>query len=234
VKAAGSRRLHADEEHWIPLSDLMTGLMFLFLLIAITYMVQVERQAAKAKQIAVVYGQIRLELYHDLDREFHKDLPRWGAELSSDLSIRFTEPDVLFETGSSKLRPRFTAILDDFFPRYVRILTSPKYRNTVTEVRVEGHTSSVWRAGTPRQAAYINNMELSQSRTRSVLGYVLTLPSLSTSESWLMSKVTANGLSSSRLVVENGHEVQYRSQRVEFRVRTDADEQIRRIMAVAK
>lgn len=225
-------RLQADEEHWIPLADLMTGLMFLFLLIAITYMVQVEQQAARAHRIAVLYEQTRVDLYHDLDREFHNDLPRWGAQLYQDSTIRFTEPDVLFDTGSAELRPRFTAILNDFFPRYVRILRSTKYADEVTEVRIEGHTSSQWAAGMPRKEAYINNMALSQERTRSVLEYVLAMPTLSSSEEWLMSKVTANGLSSSHLIEVKGREDALQSQRVEFRVRTDADQKIQSIMAV--
>jgi outer membrane protein OmpA-like peptidoglycan-associated protein len=213
---------------------LMTGLMFLFLLIAVTYMVQVEQQARKARQIAVLYQNIRIDLYRELDHEFHKDLPRWGAQLHDDLSIRFTEPDVLFQTGSSALRPRFTAILADFFPRYVRILTNGKYRNSVTEVRIEGHTSSRWVIGMAPKTAYINNMNLSQDRTRSVLQYVLDIPSLQSSQDWLMSKVTANGLSSSHLVVKNGHEDQSQSQRVEFRVRTDADNKIQSIIEASK
>src|ERR1035438_7848036 len=110
-----SHRPHSDEEHWIPLSDLMTGLMLLFLLIALVYMLQAKLQAEKAKGIAAAYDRTRTDLYNDLDREFHKDLPRWGAQLKEDLTIRFTEPDVLFETGSDKLRPKFTAILSDFF-----------------------------------------------------------------------------------------------------------------------
>ena len=224
------KRLGSDDEHWIPLADLMTGLMFLFLLIAIAYMVQVQQQAKKAKVIAVLYQQVRLDLYHDLDREFHNDLPRWGAKLDQDLSIRFTEPSVLFETGSTSLKPRFTAILSDFFPRYVRILKSPKYRDEVREVRIEGHTSSLWVVGMERKSAYINNMELSQGRTRSVLQYVLDMPSLNASEDWLMSKVTANGLSSSRLIYTAKKEDAARSQRVEFRVRTDADDKIQKII----
>lgn len=224
------RRLHADEEHWIPLADLMAGLMFLFLLIAVTYMVQVEEQAKKAKQIAVIYQDVRLNLYHDLDKEFHSDLPKWGAQLHDDLSIRFTEPDVLFDTGSATLRPRFTSILSNFFPRYVRILRSERYRGSISEVRIEGHTSSQWIVGMGAKPAYINNMSLSQDRTRTVLQYVLDLPSLQSSQSWLMSKVTANGLSSSHLILKNDREDALQSQRVEFRVRTDADNQIRKII----
>jgi outer membrane protein OmpA-like peptidoglycan-associated protein len=228
-------RLHADEEHWIPLADLMTGLMFLFLLIALAFMVQVELQAAKVKKIAVVYDRTRQDLYRDLDREFHKDLPKWGAELSEQtLSIRFKEPDVLFETGSDRLSPRFTAILADFFPRYIRILTNKQYRNSVSEVRIEGYTSSIWQPGASVREAYIGNMALSQSRTRSVLQYVLGLASLQAQQPWLMNRVTANGLSFSHLIVLNGKESQSRSQRVEFRVRTDADQEIHKILELSK
>ena len=35
-----SNALQSQETHWIPLSDLMTGLMVLFLLIAVTYMMR--------------------------------------------------------------------------------------------------------------------------------------------------------------------------------------------------
>ena len=225
-------RLHADEEHWIPLSDLMTGLMFLFLLIAVAYMVQVEVQAHKAKQVAIIYEQTRLDLYNDLYREFRTDLPKWHARLYRDtLSIRFQEPEVLFDTGKSDLKPSFAAILDSFFPRYVAILTSHKYHNSITEVRIEGYTSSIWQNDTPPKDAYIKNMELSQARTRTVLDYVLAMPPLQQYWDWLRARVTANGLSSSHLVYEtNGSEDQHASQRVEFRVITDADAQIKKVL----
>jgi outer membrane protein OmpA-like peptidoglycan-associated protein len=225
-------RLHADEEHWIPLADLMTGLMFLFLLIALAYMVQVELQAHRAKQVAVIYEQTRMRLYQDLYREFHNDLHRWHADLYRDtLSIRFKEPDVLFPTGSNSLQPKFAAILDSFFPRYVRILTSPAYHNSITEVRIEGYTSTIWHSGASVQEAYIDNMELSQSRTRSVLNYVLAMRKMQPYWPWLRERVTANGLSSSHLILKSDRsEDQGASQRVEFRVITDADAQIKKVL----
>src|SRR5437868_11022153 len=113
-----------QEEHWIPLSDLMTGLMMFFLLLAITYMVKVEADAKKIKEIAVLYDQLRTDLYTDLQKEFQSDLPKWGAELDRDLTVRFKEPEVLFDTGKDSLKPKFRTILDEFFPRYVRILTT--------------------------------------------------------------------------------------------------------------
>src|SRR6476660_8458517 len=105
----------AQEEHWIPLSDLLTGLMAMFLLISVLYMIQVETDAHQIKEVAVAYSAIRDSLYDDLMREFGPDLAKWRAEIDKDqLSIRFTEPEVLFATGKADLKPEFTAILDDF------------------------------------------------------------------------------------------------------------------------
>jgi outer membrane protein OmpA-like peptidoglycan-associated protein len=236
VKFAHRRTHHSDEEHWIPLSDLMTGLMLVFLLIAVTYMVQVEAQTKKVRQIAVIYDQLRNDLYRDLNKEFHADLKVWGAELDRNtLTVRFTEPKVLFETGKSDLRPEFKQILDSFFPRYVKILRGQKYKNSISEVRIEGHTSSIWESDTSIQNAYILNMELSQTRTRSVLEYLLAMPVMSDSRTWLMENVTANGLSSSKIIRdESGKEDQYRSQRVEFRVRTNAETKLAEILEAGK
>jgi outer membrane protein OmpA-like peptidoglycan-associated protein len=190
----------SQEAHWIPLSDLMTGLMVIFLLISVTYMLRVQAEATRMRQVAVAYTATKDALYEDLLREFEKDLPRWKAELiRSDLSIRFTEPDILFAQGSSELKPEFKAILADFFPRYVRILTQPKYKDSISEVRIEGHTSTAWESVASGEQAYFLNMELSQARTRSALEYVLSLDSVADSRAWLQRYVTANGLSSSRV-----------------------------------
>jgi outer membrane protein OmpA-like peptidoglycan-associated protein len=225
----------SEESHWIPLSDLMTGLMVIFLLIAVSYMIQVEADAARIKNVAIAYSEIKDALFGDLNREFRNDLPKWNAQLlKNDLTIRFSEPEVLFATGSSELKPEFQRILQDFFPRYVRILTSRKYRDSISEVRIEGHTSSDWN-GVAAGDAYFLNMELSQARTRSTLAYVMSLPADQEQLAWLRKYVTANGLSSSRLITDaKGVEDVARSRRVEFRVRTDAETRLAKILEVSK
>jgi outer membrane protein OmpA-like peptidoglycan-associated protein len=225
-----------EDSHWIPLTDLMTGLMLIFLLIAVSYMLQVEADAARIRNIAVAYNEIRDDLYDDLYREFRADLPKWNAQLlKSDLSVRFSQPEVLFATGSSELKPQFQEMLKDFFPRYIRILTLQKYRGSINEVRIEGHTSSDWIGVASEGDAYFLNMELSQARTRSTLAYVLNLPADHAQVAWLRKFVTANGLSSSRLILDDkGVEDVARSRRVEFRIRTDAEERIAKILEVTK
>jgi outer membrane protein OmpA-like peptidoglycan-associated protein len=226
----------AEEAHWIPLSDLMTGLMVMFLLIAVTYMMRVEADSDQVRQVAIAYSEIKDALFEDLRSEFKDDLPKWKAELiKNDLSIRFTEPEVLFAPGSSELKPEFRGILADFFPRYVRILTSAKYQGSITEVRIEGHTSSDWISVTTPEDAYFRNMELSQARTRSALAYALSLPQVDSQRDWLRRYLTANGLSSSRPVFDaSGAEDAARSRRVEFRVRTDAETRIAKILEVSR
>src|ERR1017187_988636 len=108
----------SQDAHWIPLSDLMTGLMVIFLLIAVMYMMKVEADADRIKTVAIAYSEIRDALYEDLNAEFQSNLGAWKAQIiKSDLTIRFNEPEILFATGSSELKPEFKQILSDFFPR---------------------------------------------------------------------------------------------------------------------
>ena len=222
---------HDTEEHWIAVSDLMSGLMMLFLLIAVMYLVIVEKKNQEIERVVVLYEDLREELYQDLLAEFATDLPRWGAQLDEDLRLRFTNTDLLFEEGESSLKPEFALILSDFFPRYMNILASDTYREDILEVRIEGHTSSSWSQAQSNDEAYMRNMALSQERTRSALGYVLELEEVAHEKQWLRQRLTANGLSSSQLITSaNGDEDAGRSRRVEFVVITDAETRLSTIL----
>lgn len=219
-------------EEWVSVSDLMSGLMLVFLAIAIFFMVQIEDDQEDLERVAILYEELQTGLYEQLQAEFSDDLEHWNAEIdSTTLSVRFREPDVLFEAGEAALQQEFREILQDFFPRYVSVLTGDGYRDHIEEVRIEGHTSSDW-TGLDGLEAYEANMALSQARTRAVLSYVVRLPNVNAVwDSWLRPRLTANGLSSGRPVMIGAAEDRDRSRRVEFRVRTDADEQMEAIVA---
>ena len=223
------------EEHWISISDMMAGLMVIFLFIAISYMLHVQAEQERIEQVAVTYEKLQADLYDDLDAEFRDDFKKWNAGWAYEdektnkthLTIRFKEPDVLFDQGSAEVRPVFEEVLKDFFPRYIRILRQPKYKNEIAEIRIEGHTSREWKGARSPEEAYIENMKLSQGRTRSVLKYVLqTIGDSQEIRDWLKLHLTANGLSSSKLITVNGIEDKKASRRVEFRVRTNAEKRI--------
>lgn len=220
-----------QEGHWVAVSDLMAGLMMVFLLISIVFMINVELQRKKITDVAILYDHLRTQLYQDLLAEFEPDLKSWGAEIQEDLTFRFNKTELLFAKGDSELNPEFQTILADFFPRYLGIITADKYRNDILEVRIEGHTSSAWLGAISDDDAYIYNMALSQARTRSTLAYLLHLPEVTNEKKWLKTYLTANGLSSAKVVQDNlGNEDDERSRRVEFKVRTDAEGKIASIL----
>jgi len=216
---------HSNQSHWIPLADLMTGLMLVFMLLAAAFMLRVEQTTTLVVQ---EFEETKNDLLQALQKEFATDLKQWNAQLLGDMTIRFNDPTVLFATGSADLKPQFKEILKQFFPRYVALITSEKYQGAVKEVRIEGHTSAFWMGQSDPKTAYFLNMGLSQARTRSALEFVLRLPAVEKHQQWLIEHVTANVLSSSKPVSgeDKSEKAQLANQRVEFRIVTNASDRL--------
>ena len=215
---------HDENAFALSSGDLMAGLLFIFILLLMGALLQVQEKAEKDKELADRYDNTKTHLYIDLQDEFKKDLAVWGAVMdSSMMSIRFQEPSMLFDEGRAELKPAFKEILDDFFPRYIEVLSRPQYKDNIKEIRIEGHTNS--------NGEYFSNMQLSQDRTRSVLQYCMDIIPRDKAE-WLRGVITANGLSSSHPVMRNGAEDKNLSRRVEFRIRTNAEEILEEIRSI--
>lgn len=221
MKTDNFDRESSENPFSMSIGDLMAGLLFIFVLLLSATMLRVQEKADKEAEITREYDKVKTQLYIDLEEEFKDSLKTWNAVIdSTELSVRFQEPSTLFDFAKSDLKPKFTAILDDFFPRYIKLLTQDKYKDNIEEIRIEGHTDSY--------GGYFSNMELSQDRTRSVLQYCFSL--LNDEEQiWSKTKITANGLSSSHLITVNGKEDPDRSRRVEFRIRTNAEQKLEEI-----
>jgi outer membrane protein OmpA-like peptidoglycan-associated protein len=217
-----------DDEQWLPVSDLMAGLMMVFLFIAIALMRNAYIERDKIKEVAVAYQENQVAIYNSLMEEFKDDLNKWDAEIDKDtLTFTFKSPDLLFPSGKTNITSKYKEVLNSFFPRYLDVLF--KFKNSINEVRIEGHTSSVWFNSTLDEA-YFNNMKLSQGRTREVLRYIYNLDSVLNQKEWIRQNIAAVGFSSSKAVIENGIEDYAKSRRVSFRVITNAETQIRKIL----
>lgn len=219
---------------WISISDMMSGLMMVFLFISVVFMQKVNDDKQSMVDIAEAYADTRNKLNAALHTEFDNDLNGWGAEILEDNTIRFKEPDVLFDRNKAVLKNKFKFILDDFFPRYTRILTSDDFVNDIIELRVEGHTSSEWRPNSTVEVAYLNNARLSQDRAFSVLSYTFTLPSTKQHQKWLVKVFRANGLAFAKKIIVDGKEDLSKSRRVEFRVITNTEQRIEDILKRAR
>lgn len=204
------------DEQWAPMSDLMAALMLIFMFVAIIFVRTVVDEVGVQEEECAT-------MFRILATEFAEDFENWDVELLKDLTIRFRNPEILFAQGRDIVSPRFRKILGDFFPRYVEILRTKKFLQEVREVRIEGHTSSEWNGNTTDIEGYFNNMELSQDRTRAILHLVLQSKISYEDSEWLRPLITANGLSSSKPILDhNGNEDRQRSRRVEFRLMTSA------------
>ena len=220
------------DNQWVSISGLFSILMMIFLFLSIAYMGNIILKQKKITTIAQTYEKTQEGISHDLKKEFTQNLQVWNAVVDSlTLSVRFEDPEILFQVGSSELNQHFKNILDNFFPRFIQILTDPKYKDEIEEIRIEGHTSSEWAGESSPYQAYFNNMELSQNRTRNVLIYILSKIKDEKLFNWTKSKLTANGLSSSKLIYNlDQTENKERSRRVEFKIKTNAEKQINKIL----
>jgi outer membrane protein OmpA-like peptidoglycan-associated protein len=220
----------SKQAYWIPLADLMTGLMMIFMLITAVYIQYVERTTTL---VLDEFKDVKSNMQLALQNEFRESFKQWDAELLGDMTIRFNNPNVQFAIQSAELRPEFQNLMRDFFPRYMKIIRSDKFKNSIKEIRIEGHTSKFWKDTTPSEA-YFLNMGLSQERTRSTLKFIMLMPELRSDEEWFRQHITANGLSSSQPIIKNPTSVKEDelNQRVEFRIVTNASDRIDQLISV--
>ena len=158
------------DNSWTSLSDIMTGLMIIFLFIAISYMVEVRKRDKKIEDVLNIYTQTKEDLYNEINTKLGKDFDQWNVEFDKDLSIKFTNPDILFDSGSAEINPYFSKILNNFLSKYFNIIKQSKYNKKIAEIRIEGHTDDT---PIPRyhKDSYIGNIMLSQERSAAVLAF---------------------------------------------------------------
>ena len=229
IFGATIKKHHDQSESWMSISDLMSGLMMVFLLIALALMQRVTDEKDKIKEVAVAYQKSQIDLYETLQTEFKDDLSKWDASIDkSTLAFEFNSPEVLFSTGSSDLKPEFKNILNEFFPRYLKIIEP--FKQDIAEIRIEGHTSSEWTDNSDTETAYFNNMQLSQSRSLAVLLYLQKNTIQASQRTWVRQYFSGVGLASSHPKIKQGREDKLASRRVSFLVKTNAELKIRKIL----
>lgn len=220
---------------WISISDLMSGLMMVFLFISILFMVNINQEKLAIERIALTYDQSKHRIHEALNQEFKDDFHKWDAVLLPDNTIRFQSPRVLFDTQSTTLKDHFKEILDDFFPRYVKVLTKEEFREEIEEVRIEGHTDRYWQGASTLKERFLNNSQLSQGRTHAVLEYCFKNEKIKKNREWLIQTLRANGLAFAKPVLDSNKKEDSRaSRRVEFKVKTRVEDKVEEILVRIK
>jgi outer membrane protein OmpA-like peptidoglycan-associated protein len=208
----------SEDQSWISVADMMAGLMMIFLFIAIIYI----------RNIGQYFDAVRDDqqsICRDLTAEFLEEKELWNMTICENgIVIRF-ESDANFESNSAELSSEFEITLAKFYPRLMNIIW--RHKESISELRVEGHTDSSVRRYDTLLTGYLYNTKLSQDRSRNVMAHSLMLEEISNSQdylSWSFTHLTAHGMSSSELIMDGPIENFEKSRRVEFRLRTTAEE----------
>ena len=243
----------SEETTWLSLSDMMTVLMVLFMILAIFIALNATRTLSKVIGVVDLFIESENQLCDDLKDKLYKNFNKSDLKISCEpIRITFINEKYKFEHNEYKLNNEFKTTLRKFFPIYLDIINEWHYVNTkgekidlssmIDEVRIEGHTDSAGKPGTSTNDKYMYNMGLSQRRSKAVLNFVFNkkeLPSLRPKYQWMRDTLTANGLSFSRRLNTNAEPYDYSDQnqvedkkasrRIEIKLRTKARELIKEL-----
>ena len=169
---------------------------------------------------------VRAELVEELSREFSdSDLKVSVDETTGAITF---DSSILFDYNKSVLKPSGKEFLAEFLPRYADVLLSPKYKDNISEILIEGHTDT--------EGSYITNLGLSQKRALAVAEYCLSEKSGILTERQLedMRKIiSASGRSYSNPIYDDDGEIDMEaSRRVEFLFRLKDEEMVREMLEI--
>ena len=169
---------------------------------------------------------VRADLVEDLSREFNNSDLKVSVDETTG-AITF-DASILFDYNKSVLKPSGKEFLADFLPRYADVLLSPKYKDNISEILIEGHTDT--------EGNYMSNLELSQKRALAVAEYCLSDNSKilnATQLEEMRSLISATGRSYSNPIYdENGKIDMAASRRVEFLFRLTDEEMVREMIEI--
>jgi len=220
------RKVEDDGSEWISVSDLMTGLMLVFLFISVIYMMAQEKDKNRIRQDKNRIQRDKKRVEHDKKkleverrtireiavtfRETQNALYSKLAEVLGEeqkkgfLTVRRNNLSVSFHAPPKAKRFFFRKAACNLPKAFQRKLTTffPTYLGILYLPKFRNQIEEIRIEGhTSSEGIYLSNMRLSQCRARAVLRFLLQNVSISKEkEKWLRKRLSVNGLSSSRVI----------------------------------
>lgn len=210
------------QPYWLSISDLMAGVLIVFILF---FVLKINAEI-KLRRIFEEMYKVKEHIVGEVKDAFENDE---NIEVLEDGTVRFFIDDTTkqwFVVGESELMEAGKTQLSDFTRKYVSILFSPRYRDFIDKIEIEGHTDSSGKHET-EQEKYLYNLHLSQERAYSVAEFIHRNVMLSRNpetnslyKAMLRERLTASGRSFIDVIKDNaGEESSLLSRRVEFKFR---------------
>lgn len=232
------RRERGEQEYWLSYSDLMAGLLMVFVLMLLVAIARYNEQADSLADVRErVTETIRTMAVRD---SIIRDLRRLGNETivvdTVTAAVRMSDA-VLFDQDQYVLKPEGERVLGVFAEQYIPVvMNNGRYRDHLREIAIEGHTND--------DGSYDYNMGLSQRRAYAVMEYFLQVTRDPAAREFLERYLTARGRSYSRVICRN-REVgpafpedcptgvdKAASRRIEIQFRLDDEEVVREVKSL--
>ncbi len=223
--------MEEESNYWISISDLMSGILIIFILLFIykmlDYQGEIEKQKdlqselTKTKQMVIELSNTRMKIIALLKEEFEKE--HLDIVIDANTGAIKLKEGILYDTGKSLIKEDGKVFLQRFMPIYLRILLeNEEIKKELGEIIIEGHTDDV--------NTYIYNLKLSQDRAFNVVSYLMSSEFSYMNKSELEKFLTANGKSFSNLVYNSRGEIDRESsRRVEFKFKLKEEETLLKI-----
>lgn len=209
-------RRHSEESgegniFWITMTDLMTGLVLVFIVLFIYSFLSNQLQSYSENLLKEKATKAIAETLADQDINATVDTTS-GVVKISDLE--------LFEINSYKLSENGKTYLDKFAPAYLNSLFTNEYmKENLAKIIIQGHTDSQTFLGEfTEDEQYMKNMELSLNRAYEVANYITNTPYNKENGNKLRKMIIVEGASFSEPIIVDGKEDFNKSRRVELKL----------------
>lgn len=159
-----------EVSYWLSYSDMMAALLLVFVLIISFTMLQArleyeEKTAQIVKQQETIDRLIGVkgDIINALVVEF--DDSGLAVKIDESTGAIMFDSELLFDPNKSILKQNSKDFLDSFLPKYFTILLGDRFKDSVAEIIIEGHTAEF--------GTYMACLQLSQSRAFSVANYAV-------------------------------------------------------------
>lgn len=196
---------------WITMTDLMTGLVLVFIVMFFYAYASSHYQIVQQKLAQENASKSLQETLKDQNIEANID-PISGVVKISDLE--------LFEVNSYTLSDKGKEYLGKFAPAYLDSVFANEFLSkNVDKIVIQGHTDSQTFTGEYSQdEQYMKNMELSLNRAYTVANYIANSPYNKENGDKLHKMIVVEGASFSDPVLVDGKEDYAKSRRVELKL----------------
>ena len=205
-------------EFWLSYSDLMAGMLLVFVLLLIVAMSNYaefnrrkQERLQDQQQKMVAFRLLQEKLITNLEQAFVDET----VNVDPNTGVLQIGSGILFGEGQATLQPEGRRRLLKIFDVYIKVVLDDQFREFIKQIEIEGHTNS--------RGSYLVNLELSQQRALTVMKELLA--HAGPHQQVLQEMVVAGGRSFSHLVFhENGQEDMVRSRRIEIKFRLKESE----------